>query len=216
MTDVDRFNAIPDPDTYQRPAESDAEAMRPHMRPHVPSHPIRIVKMTKTACGSDATGYAKRHAIRERDLEASSTSGVTSEGSGRLVPLERSAAAPRGSRADASFSSPLSTEPATDGNYSVIERIAHEVFDELRSSEPSPEVVERVKALCGQRRIDYGAHPDVVTSVVQAAVESAAVQRTLKPVSSRRGGAVGLTNLGEMARDLHSQLARMRARAKQS
>jgi hypothetical protein len=125
----------------------------------------------------------------------------TTESTGRVVPLIRAAAEPP-SPLKALRNNPLSADPAPDGNYAVIERIAHEAMDILQTSEPTPEVVERVKQLCAQRRIDYGRHPDVAKDVVRKAVVSAAAQRVL------RGGAP--TSLGDMARSFQARMAKTR------
>ena len=68
---------------------------------------------------------------------------------------------------------PRSLQPADDGNYRVMVRIAHEALAELGTHEPSADVSERVKDLCARRRIDYGR--DVPKDVVARAVASAAV-----------------------------------------
>lgn len=138
---------------------------------------------------------------------------VQLEGVEKIVPIERSAAPPRSPAPGVSLPSPLSKEPAADGNFAVIQRIAHEVFDEFCSSEPTTEAIERVKELCAKRRIDYGRHPDVARDVVRAAVESAAVQRTLVPVGGRRAGA-GPTSFGGLAQDFREKLERLRTLAK--
>lgn len=137
--------------------------------------------------------------------DLSSTSGVEIERREPVVPKRRSAAAPPSRSPVTLFPSPLSTEPAKDGNYAVIERIAHEVFDELGAHEPTSDVVERVKGLCAQRRIDYGRHPDVAANVVLMAVKSAATQRALVPVRSS-AGRDEFSSLGELAAKFRAQL----------
>lgn len=136
-------------------------------------------------------------------------------GDERLVPLDRSVAAPPSSDdGRVLFPSPNSTEPATDGNFAVIERIAHEVLDDLRLSEPTFEAAERVKELCAQRHIDYGRHEAVPTGVVRRAVESAAAQRLLLPVRTARGSAP--TSLRTLADDFRARLEAARPQAREA
>lgn len=156
---------------------------------------------------ADATGHASTE-IRDLDLSSTCTAAIRRE---RSVLEERSAAAPRSSRSKRSLPSPLSVAPAADGNYAVIERIAHEAFDELGATEPTFDVIERVKTLCAQRHIDYGRGGDVALDVVHKAVESAAVQRVLLPTASTRGA--GPTSLASLARDFRTRLDAMRTRA---
>jgi hypothetical protein len=130
---------------------------------------------------------------------------------GRSGTQSRSVAAPpRALSNQSALPPPSATQPARDGNLAVMVKLAHEAFDELHESEPTAEVVARVKELCAQRSIDYGRHPDVSPDVVRKAVESAAAQRTLVPVHPGRGG--GPTGLSALADDFRLRLDAMRAR----
>lgn len=124
-------------------------------------------------------------------------------------------AAPRVLKTQLAASPLAATQPAHDGNFAVIVRITHEVLDELKTIEPSAEVIARVKELCAQRQIDYGAHEAVAKDVVRKAVESAASQRTLVPVRGNvRGGSP--TGMAEMVEQFRARLETMRARANES
>ena len=195
------------------------------MRTHPPSIPIRmgccIDSASKNACGSDAradatahaTGDATGHASTEiSDLDLCTTTSGTGLEVRRSIHQERSAAAPRNAHTGPRSPSPLSAQPAPDGNYAVIERIAHEAFDQLRATEPSADVVEHVKQLCAQRHIDYGRQ--VQPDVVRRAVESAAAQRTLVPVHKRGRG--GTSSLADMVTEFRARLDAMRPPAKES
>ena len=187
----------------------------PHADPHAVSDATAYANASKTACVSDATGHATGHATAHasteiRDLDLCTSKIGTSSGTSGTRSAERSAAAPHFARVDASIPSPLSTQPATDGNYAVIERLAHEALDELRIDEPSADAVARVKELCAARHIDYGEH--VGPDVVHRAVESAAVQRVLKPATRRRSGEP--TSVGEIARGFQRQLEALAGKAR--
>lgn len=146
---------------------------------------------------------------------ASSTPCVESEGIGVIATTERSVASPQLSSARRSLlTPPNSTQPAHDGNYAVIVKIAHEVLGDLGSPEPTAEACERVKELCASRRIDYGRDPAVGLDVVRRAVESAAAQRVLIPAQSPRGR--GPTSLGTIADEFRARLEAMRPAAKEA
>lgn len=71
--------------------------------------------------------------------------------------------------------------PADDGNYAVLEKLAHTVLDELHTTDPeSPEVVETLKVKCAQLAIDYRTDPQIV----RRALVSAATQR-VRAVAAR-------------------------------
>ena len=143
--------------------------------------------------------------------QGTGTVGADDAGLGRLVPKSRSLAAPGRSRVDnVSLASPSSTAPAADGNFAVIVRLAHEALTDLGTVEPSSEVAERVKQLCAERHIDYGAHPHVATGVVRRAVEAAATQRTLIPVAGSKGRGGQPASLGELAGAMRQRIESMR------
>jgi hypothetical protein len=74
----------------------------------------------------------------------------------------------------------LRRAPAADGNYAVIEKLAHVVLEELDASNPeSPHVVETLKVRCAQLGIHYTTHPNIT----RLALASAATQRTLHPAT---------------------------------
>jgi len=75
-----------------------------------------------------------------------------------------------------------STEPADDGNYAVIVKLAHTVMDATKLGDPTNgDLVEALKQACAQHHIDYS-EPRVIAK----ALEAAAIQRTLIPVSGKR------------------------------
>jgi len=89
----------------------------------------------------------------------------------------------------------LSREPAADGNYAVIEKLAHNVLEEFGTDNPeSPDVVEALKRRCAQLAITYATDP----SLVRRALVSAAMQRTLIPVRPSP------STISHLARDLRS------------
>ena len=71
----------------------------------------------------------------------------------------------------------LTRAPAADGNYAVIEKLAHTVLEELHPTDPeSPDVVETLKRKCAQLGINYTANPQIV-------------RRALASVAARQLGA---------------------------
>lgn len=75
--------------------------------------------------------------------------------------------------------SQLSKEPADDGNYRVILKLAHEVIETTAILDPTDgDLVEALKASCARNGIDYSAH-----RVIPKALEAAAKVRLLIPVN---------------------------------
>ena len=68
----------------------------------------------------------------------------------------------------------LTRAPAADGNYAVIEKLAHTVLEEWpREDAESPDVVEALKRRCAALKIDYRTDPHIT----RRALVSAAMQR---------------------------------------
>ncbi len=78
----------------------------------------------------------------------------------------------------------LAREPAQDGNFQVIVRLAHAVLDDTGPSIPDPDLVELVKQRCAREHIAYGP-PDARSDVVVRAVASARSQRVVGQRRSR-------------------------------
>lgn len=94
-----------------------------------------------------------------------------------------------------------SKQPAEDGNYRVILKLAHAVMEETGIGDPnSPDLIEDLKRACAKNHIDYGRHPDVDHGVVHRALEAAAIQRTLVPVT--KGAGASSASVGALANDL--------------
>ena len=73
----------------------------------------------------------------------------------------------------------LTREPAPDGNFRVIVRLAHTVFDDTcRSSPDDPDLVELVKQRCAQAHIAY-TPPAAALDVVKRALACAYAQRSV-------------------------------------
>jgi hypothetical protein len=167
---------------------------------------------SRTSCARASTIHVPRSTYHD----PKSNPEVELGRKGQIDKQERAVASPPSADIrQVSLSTPLATDPALDGNYAVIVKIAHEALDELQITEPTADVMARVKDLCAERRIEYGGHPDITPDVVRKAVESAAAQRMLVPVQrTNRGGAP--TSLGDMVSDFRARLDIMRARAKEA
>lgn len=94
---------------------------------------------------------------------------------------------------------PLSTlarQPADDGNYHVILKLAHEVMDATAIADPTDaDLVDALKTVCARNKIDYSAH-----RVIPKALEAAARSRLLIPVH----GSQPRRSVATMAADLRT------------
>jgi len=167
---------------------------------------------SRTSCARASTIHVPRTTIPDLGRGAA----LELERGEELGTKSRSVAAPRRPLEESIPNpSPAARAPAPDGNYAVIVRIAHEALESLGTAEPSAEAIARVKDLCAERRIDYGAHPDVSVDVVRRAVESAAAQRVLVPV--RRSGRGGQpTSVGTMVDEFRARIEAMRGRVREA
>lgn len=89
--------------------------------------------------------------------------------------------------------------PADDGNYAVLEKLAHTVLDELHTADPeNPEVVETLKVKCAQLAINYATDPQIV----RRALASAATQRRgpLQPLVDKMRAALANKTIAQTAR----------------
>lgn len=125
-----------------------------------------------------------------------STSSVREQGRGESTGkiVENSGSAARDLQAPRTSAPPnpaarLSRQVADDGNYAVIEKLAHAVLEEHGDDPESPDVVDALKAKCGELKISYQADP----RIVRRALVSAATQRVLVPATPSR------TNTGSLA-----------------
>lgn len=92
--------------------------------------------------------------------------------------------------------SPLSKDPADDGNYRVILKLAHEVIETTAIADPTDgDLVEALKAACARNGIDYSAH-----RVIPKALEAAARTHLLIPVH----GSQPQRSLATIAADLRT------------
>ncbi|HET9385097.1 MAG TPA: hypothetical protein VFO67_08115 [Gemmatimonadales bacterium] len=81
----------------------------------------------------------------------------------------------------------LSREPADDGNFHVILKLAHTVMDETGLSEPTdPNLIDTLKCRCATEDIDYGRDPAVLRNVVHRALNAAYVQRKLAAAAEQK------------------------------
>jgi hypothetical protein len=105
----------------------------------------------------------------------------------------------------------LTRQPAADGNYAVIVKLAHTIIDSCGITDPeSIELVERVKHACAQQRIDYATNP----GVVRRALSSAVTQRTgLQAVAPMATALTTATTPAALQQQLRAMAQRtMRAR----
>jgi hypothetical protein len=102
--------------------------------------------------------------------------------SGSAAPDTRATHTPSSSQAKR-----LAKAPAADGNFAVLERLAHTVLEEIGADDPeSPDVVEAFKTRCAALSIHYHTDPHIA----RRALVSAATQRLLIPVTRGDKGSV--------------------------
>jgi hypothetical protein len=79
----------------------------------------------------------------------------------------------------------LTRQPAADGNYAVIVKLAHTVIDNCGITDPeSVELVERVKDACAQQRIDYATNVGVVRRALSSAVTQRRGFQSMAPMAT--------------------------------
>jgi hypothetical protein len=166
----------------------------------------RNASVTRDARDTSVDTIVDSHAYTEKEKEYVRTS--IDRGTIPASPVQRTDSGNSGTAATLASTAPklnhpktgLARQPAGDGNYAVIERLAHAVMDDTGLAEPTGELIELVKRACATRRIDYGRDPTVARDVVRRAVESACRQRLVTPVAAPRG----MTSVATLAAKLRT------------
>lgn len=187
---------------------------------HNDSRDVAIAKRAAmTAARSEAGrkgGLAKQTGSKpEKQTESKVEANIKQTGEAPSHPIPSQEERTKTSTAAPPLSAPKfpahAAQPADDGNFSVILKLAHETMDASGLLDPSdPELLAKLKDACSAAKIDYGR--DVDPDVCSRALKSAARARSaLIPARKANGGLSDLVAELQDAPDQETLGKRIRA-----